>query len=74
MNFVRDEINQNKTWNKIGNGRKLKQSIVEDWRAKNPTGIKAECIRETGLSKKLSTSGGIENCKFCNKCIAYIFL
>lgn len=25
MNLIRDEINQNKTWNKIGNGRKPKK-------------------------------------------------
>lgn len=52
MNFVRDEINQNKTWNKVGNGRKPKEDIVRQWRLKNPNGKKAECIRETGLDKK----------------------
>lgn len=33
------------------NGRKSKKSIVEDWRLKHPEGKKAECIRQTGLSK-----------------------
>lgn len=51
MNFVRDEINQNKTWNKIGNGRKSKQNIVKVWRRKNPTGRKIDCHRQTGISR-----------------------
>lgn len=32
-------------------GRKSKRDIVQTWRAKNPDGIKAECIQQTGLSK-----------------------
>ena len=32
-------------------GRPAKQVIVEAWRAEHPTGTKAECVRETGLSK-----------------------
>lgn len=32
-------------------GRPAKQTIVETWRAEHPDGTKAECIRETGLSK-----------------------
>lgn len=51
MNFVRDELNQNHTWNKIGNGRKPKQEVVQEWRKANPDGKKAQCIKETGLSK-----------------------
>ncbi len=51
MNFVRDEINQNTTWNKVGNGRKPKKDVVQEWRKTHPYGKKAECIRETGLSK-----------------------
>lgn len=35
-----------------GNGRKNKAEIVADWCRKNPNGTKADCIRETGLSKK----------------------
>ena len=34
-----------------GNGRKSKQEIVAAWRAEHPNGRKADCIRETGLSK-----------------------
>ncbi len=34
------------------NGRKPKKDIVEDWRLRHPDGTKADCIRETGLSKK----------------------
>ncbi|XVH00111.1 hypothetical protein ACGCUQ_08365 (plasmid) [Eubacteriales bacterium KG127] len=51
MNFVRDEINQNTTWNKVGNGRKSKKDIVLEWRTNNPLGKKIECHKETGLSR-----------------------
>lgn len=34
------------------NGRKSKQAAVQEWRSKHPEGKKADCIRETGLSKK----------------------
>ncbi|CRI74201.1 Uncharacterised protein [Chlamydia trachomatis] len=51
MNFVRDELNQNKTWNKEGNGRKPKKDIVQQWRLENPDGRKIDCERETGLSR-----------------------
>lgn len=50
MNFVRDEINGNKDWRE-GNGRPEKSKIVEEWRKAHPDGRKADCIRETGLSK-----------------------
>ena len=50
MNFVRDEINGNKNWRE-GNGRPDKLSVVTEWRSEHPEGTKAECIRETGLSK-----------------------
>ena len=32
-------------------GRPDKAEIVADWCRKNPNGTKADCIRETGLSK-----------------------
>ena len=51
MNFVRDELNQNKTWNKVGNGRKPKKEIVEEWRKNHLDGKKIDCHRETGLSR-----------------------
>ena len=35
-----------------GNGRKPKKDIVEEWCLRHPDGIKAECIRETGLDRK----------------------
>ncbi len=35
-----------------GNGRPDKLSVVAEWRSEHPEGTKAECIRETGLSKK----------------------
>lgn len=34
-----------------GNGRKSKYDEVQSWRKENPDGTKADCIRETGLSK-----------------------
>lgn len=34
-----------------GNGRKSKRDIVEQWQQANPNGRKADCIKETGLSK-----------------------
>lgn len=51
MNFVRDQINHNETWNKIGNGRKSKRDQVQLWRLEHPDGSKADCIRDTGISK-----------------------
>lgn len=51
MNFVRDEINHNDTWNKVGNGRPSARQTVMEWRVNCPDGKKADCIRETGLSK-----------------------
>lgn len=51
MNFVREEINQNKTWNKVGNGRPSAEQIVQEWQHNHPSGKKADCIRQTGLSK-----------------------
>lgn len=54
MNFVRDEINGNKDWrNKEGRpkGSSKQRLIVEEWQQKHPDGRKADCIRETGLSK-----------------------
>lgn len=41
---------QGKKWTD-GNGRKSKQHEVEIWQAANPTGTKADCVRDTGLSK-----------------------
>lgn len=35
-----------------GNGRPDKLSVVAEWRSEHSEGTKAECIRETGLSKK----------------------
>lgn len=34
-----------------GNGRKSKMEIVREWRLSYPEGKKADCIRDTGLSK-----------------------
>lgn len=35
-----------------GSGRKPKKDIVEEWCLSHPDGIKADCIRETGLDRK----------------------
>ena len=45
---IRDINNEN--WRE-GNGRKPKSEIVEEWRKAHPDGKKADCIRDTGLSK-----------------------
>ena len=33
-------------------GRKSKENVVVEWQKENPTGTKAQCIKETGLSPK----------------------
>lgn len=52
-----------------GNGRKPKKDIVEEWLLRNPEGSKADCVRETGLSKptvykwwKNQVSGSVNGC------------
>lgn len=50
MNFIRDEINGNKEW-RNKKGRPTVEQTVREWREHHPDGRKAECIRETGLSK-----------------------
>lgn len=51
MNLIRDELNHNTTWNRVGNGRKPKRDTVVQWRMQNPTGRKCDCRRDTGLSR-----------------------
>lgn len=46
---INDKVNQT-NWRQ-GNGRKEKKDIVLEWRIKNQLGTKAQCIKETGLSK-----------------------
>lgn len=49
--LIRDEVNGHKdTWRK-GNGRKPKSMEVYEYREKHPEARKADCIRDTGLSK-----------------------
>ena len=50
MNFIRDVLNENEDW-RAGNGRKSLDGIVREWRLSHPEGSKADCIRDTGLSK-----------------------
>jgi DNA invertase Pin-like site-specific DNA recombinase len=40
----------NGSW-RNGNGRKPKAEVVREWRRLHPNGKKAECIRDTGLTK-----------------------
>ncbi|MBQ9212129.1 MAG: hypothetical protein IJ153_10575 [Clostridia bacterium] len=51
MNYVRDEINQNKYW-RVGNGRPDKRAEVETWHREHPEGTKADCIRALGVDRK----------------------
>lgn len=46
---INDKVNQT-NWRQ-GNGRKEKKDVVLEWRVKNQLGTKAQCIKETGLSK-----------------------
>lgn len=50
MNAIRDIEHPNGEW-RNKDGRPDKSQIVVDWRMAHPNGTKAECIRETGLSK-----------------------
>lgn len=50
MNYIRDEINGNKNW-RNKDGAPTKEEIVKQWQMENPNGKKADCVRETGLSK-----------------------
>ncbi|HEM5231725.1 TPA: hypothetical protein U1335_001238 [Streptococcus suis] len=45
----RDELVQQGKFENVG--RPKKDHIVKDWRAKNPFGTKADCQRETKLSR-----------------------
>ena len=46
--FRRDVLNEDEYRN---NGRKPKKDIVQQWRLEHPDGRKADCIRDTGLTK-----------------------
>lgn len=48
MRAVQEVVNPN--W-RDGNGRKSKEQVVKEWCKLHPDGKKADCIRETGLSK-----------------------
>lgn len=50
ISSTRDILHPDGSWRE-GNGRKPKQEIIAKWRAEHPTGRKADCIRDTGLSK-----------------------
>ena len=46
---INDRVNET-NW-RDGNGRKSSEQKVVEWRVANPDGKKADCIKETGLSK-----------------------
>ena len=46
---INDKVNGT-NW-RDGNGRKSKKDMVREWQQEHPNGRKADCIRETGLSK-----------------------
>ena len=46
---INDEANGT-NW-RDGNGRKSAKNVVKEWRKEHPTGKKADCVRDTGLSK-----------------------
>lgn len=48
MRAIQNVTNPN--WRE-GNGRKPKKDIVQNWRKEHPDGRKADCIRDTGLTK-----------------------
>lgn len=50
MNFVRDELNNNKDWRK-GNGRKPKKDIIEKWQQSHPNGTVTECSKALNVSR-----------------------
>ena len=50
MSSVRDVLYPDGSWRNTS-GAPKKQQIVADWRAVHPDGTKAQCRRETGLSK-----------------------
>lgn len=51
MNFIRDELNNNKAW-RNKEGRPKKEDIVKEWLANHPGGRKADCIRDLGIDRK----------------------
>lgn len=50
MNMMRDIRYKDGSWRNL-DGRPTKQDIVMQWREEHPDGKKADCIRDTGLSK-----------------------
>ena len=53
MNFIRDEVNNNKEWrNKDGRpkGSGTKKDIIKQWQQDHPNGTPKECIKNTGIS------------------------
>ena len=50
MNAIREIEHPDGAW-RNKDGRPEKSKIVEEWRKSHPDGKKADCIRDTGLSK-----------------------
>ena len=51
LKLARNQLAMLKELGEASQGRSDKQKIVEEWRKAHPDGRKADCIRETGLSK-----------------------
>lgn len=55
MNIIIDVINQNNTWNKKRNRRKLvsgtKDKVVIEYKKNNPNATMYRCQKDAGLSK-----------------------
>ncbi len=51
MNFVRDELNNNKNW-RNKDGRPTKKDVIKAWREEHPNETKAECHRQTKIDPK----------------------
>ena len=54
MNYIRDEINNNKDWrNKKGRPKNIgnKGKVVKEWKEQHPTGSKSDCAKELGISR-----------------------
>lgn len=50
MNAIRDIEYPDGSWRNVS-GAPIKKDVVQQWRAEHPDGHKADCIRDTGLSK-----------------------
>ena len=50
MNYIRDEVNQNKDWRNV-KGRPIKKDAIIDYLRFHPKATKYQCVKDTGMSK-----------------------